>query len=212
VDDQHRPGLRPKRAQVIALYTEPPEATTVICADELGPVIPRSFPPPPGWSPDGHRIKAPLEYGRGMDKTWVYGGLRIGDGHEVTMTAPSRNSVNYQRFLGLVEQANPAGTIMVITDNLSSHTSLSTRTWLVDHPRIQHTFIPKRACWLNLQEGWWRLFRRQALAGQTFADPGEIALATRVATCQLNARARPWVWGRPPPSPRHRRRVFMYRL
>jgi len=41
-----------------------------------------------------------------MEKTWVYGGLRIGDGHEVTMTAPSRNSVNYQRFLGLVEQAN----------------------------------------------------------------------------------------------------------
>jgi hypothetical protein len=59
------------------------------------------------------------------------------------MTAPSRNSANYQRFLGLVEQANPAGTITVITDNLSSHTSASTRTWLADHPRIQHAFIPK---------------------------------------------------------------------
>ena len=101
---------------------------------------------------------------------------------------------------------------MVITDNLSSHTSASTRTWLADHPRIQHTFIPKRACWLNLQEGWWRLFRRQALAGQSFATPEEITLATKVATCQLNARARPWVWGRPPLSPRHRRRVLVYRL
>ncbi len=114
----------------------------MVCADELGPVIPRSFPPAPGWSPDGHRIKAPLEYSRGMEKTWVYGGLRVGDGHQVTMTAPPRNSVNYQRFLGLVEQANPAGTVMVIGDNLSSHTSYSTRTWRVDHPRIQHTFIP----------------------------------------------------------------------
>jgi hypothetical protein len=184
----------------------------VICADELGPVIPRSFPPAPGWSADGHRIKAPLEYGRGPEKTWVYGALRVGDGHEVTMTAPSRNSVNYQRFLGLVEQANPAGTIMVTTDNLSSHTSSSTRTWLADHPRIQHAFIPKGACWLNLQEGWWRLFRREALAGETFADPGEITLATRVATCRLNARARPWVWGRPPPFPRCRRRTFTYRI
>jgi DDE superfamily endonuclease len=170
VDDQHRPRLRPKRATVIALYTAPPEATTVICADELGPVIPRSFPPAPGWTLDGHRVKAPLEYSRGPEKTWVYGALRVGDGHEVTMTAPSRNSVNYQRFLGLVEQANPTGTIMVITDNLSSHTSASTRTWLAGHPRIQHAFIPKRACWLNLQEGWWRLFRREALAGETFAD------------------------------------------
>jgi hypothetical protein len=60
----------------------------VICADELGPVIPRSFPPPPGWSADGHRIKAPLEYGRGRDKTWVYGALRPGDGQAVTLTAP----------------------------------------------------------------------------------------------------------------------------
>jgi hypothetical protein len=95
----------------------------------------------------------------------VYGALGVGDGQEVTMTAPSRNSVGYQHLLAAVEAANPAGTIVVITDNLSSHTSASTRTWLADHPRIRHTFIPKRACWLNLQEGWWRLFRRQALPG-----------------------------------------------
>jgi DDE superfamily endonuclease len=101
---------------------------------------------------------------------------------------------------------------VVITDNLSSHDSCSTRTWLDGHPRIRQVFIPKGACWLNLQEGWWRLHRRQALAGQSFATPAEIALATRVATLQLNARARPWVWGRPPPSPRHRRLAFTYRI
>jgi hypothetical protein len=137
----------------------------VICADELGPVIPRSFPPAPGWSTDGHRIKAPLDYGRGPEKTWVYGALRVSDGTTVTLTAPSRNSAGYQRLLTAVQTANPAGNIMVITDNLSSHTSASTRTWLAGHPRIQHAFIPKRACWLNLQEGWWRLFRREAFAG-----------------------------------------------
>ena len=71
-------------------------------------------------------------------------------------------------------------------------------------------FIPKGACWLNLQEGWWRIFRRHALAGQTLADPGEIAQVTAVATAQLNARAKPWVWGRPPPPPRPRRRRFTY--
>ena len=78
----------------------------------------------------------------------------------------------------------------------------STRAWLEDHPRIRHAFIPKGACWLNLQEGWWRIFRRQALAGQAFADPGEIAHTTEVATAQLNARAHPWIWGRPQPKPR----------
>jgi transposase len=184
----------------------------VICADELGPVIPRTFPPPPGWSTDGHCIKAPLEYGRGREKTWVYGALRPGDGQAVSLTAPSRNSTGYQRLLAAVEQANPTGAIAVITDNLSSHSSVSTRSWLAAHPRIRQVFIPVGACWLNLQEGWWRLVRRAALAGQTFASSKEITLATEVATGQLNARARPWVWGRPAPSPRYRRRVLTYRI
>jgi hypothetical protein len=194
------------------LYTDPPEGATVICADELGPVIPPAFPPAPGWSPDGHRIKAELDDSRGPEKTWVYGGLRLRDGHEVTCTAGARNSVNYQRFLGLVEQANPGGDLWVVTDNLSSHNSVSTRTWLVDHPRIHHAFIPIKACWLNLAEGWWRLFRKTALAGQSFADPGEITLATRLATVWLNSRARPWVWGRPAPPARRLRRRFVYTL
>jgi transposase len=185
---------------------------SVVCADELGPVVPRTFPPAAGWSADGHRVKAPLVCGRGMDKTWVYGGLRVADGQTVTLTAPSRNSAHYQRFLGLGEQANPTGEITVVTDNLSSHTSLATREWLARHPRIRQVFIPKKACWPNLQQGWWRLCRRQALAGQCFADAGELEVATRAATAQLNARARPWVWGRPPPSPRHRRRTFIYRI
>ena len=70
----------------------------------------------------------------------------------------------------------------------------------------------QRACRLNLQEAWWRIFRRQALAGQSFAGPGEIACATRVATAQLNARARPWIWGRPQPKHRSYRRRFVYVL
>jgi DDE superfamily endonuclease len=112
----------------------------------------------------------------------------------------------------MAEQASPEGTIYVITGNLSSHDSKSTRAWPEDHPRIQHAFIPKGACWLNLQEGWWRIFRHQALAGQEFAGPDEIAHATRVATAQLTARARPWIWGRPQPTPRSYRRRFIYTL
>jgi hypothetical protein len=184
----------------------------VICADELGPVIPRTFPPAPGWSGDGHRVKAPPGYSRGPDKTWVYGGLRAADGQEVTLCAPSRNSEHYQEFLQLAEQANPEGAIYVITDNLSSHDSKSTRARLEGHPRIRHALIPKGACRLNLQEGWRRIFRKTALAGQSFADPDEIACATRVATAQLNARARPWIWGRPQPKHRSYRRRFVYTL
>jgi transposase len=180
--------------------------------DELGPVTPRTFPPAAGWSADGHRIKAPLEYSRGAGKVWVYGALRVRDGREITLTAPSRNTAGYPRLLRAIDRENPDGEVAVVMDNLSSHTSGPVREWLADHPRFTQVPIPKGACWLNLQEGWWRPFRREALAGQTFADAAEIDRATTWATQRLNRRANPWVWGRPPRRHRHFRRCFVYRL
>jgi hypothetical protein len=175
-------------------------------------VVPRTFPPAPGWSPSGHRIKAPLDYSRGPEKTWVYGALRVRDGKELTRCAPSRNSTSYIALLEDIQADNPIGDIFLITDNLSSHNSAQTRAWLAEHTRLYHVFIPTGACWLNLQEGWWRLFRRDALAGHSFATPQEIEQATRVATAQLNRRAKPWLWGRPTKPPHARRRLFCYKI
>ena len=194
------------------MYTRPPDDTTVVCVDELGPLIPRKFPAQPGWTADGNRVKEVVEYWRDPDKTWVYGGLRIRDGHAVTMCADRRNSLCYQDFLQQLEDDNPTGDIVVVTDNLSSHTSVSTREWLTGHPRIRQVFIPKNACWLNLQEPWWRMFRRQGLAGQELANPADIAHTTTVATTQLNAKAKPWNWGRPPPPKRIYKLNLTYRI
>lgn len=88
-----------------------------------------------------------------MEKVCVYGALRIRDGHEVTLTARSRNTVGYLRLLGAVEQDNPAGDLYVITDNLSSQKSPPVQAWLDAHPRVHQVFIPKGARWLNLREG-----------------------------------------------------------
>jgi transposase len=173
-------------------------------------VIPRTFPPAPGWSPDGHRIKAPLEYGRGEEKVWVYGALRERDGHVITLTTRARNTAGYRQLLDAIDAANPEGDLYLIADNLSSHKSLPIVAWLAAHPRVHQVFIPKGACWLNLQEPWWRLFRKEALAGQTFANGEEIDQATEVATQQLNRRAQPWIWGRPPRPKRRKRRRLVY--
>ncbi|GAT67835.1 transposase [Planomonospora sphaerica] len=143
----------------------------------------------------------------------MYGALRIVDGIALTMTSPSRDSASCQEFLRQVEDANPGGgDIVVIADNLSSHNSLSARTRPAEHPQIRHVFILVGACWLNLQEAWWRIFRRHGLAGVSFAGPDDTDHATRIATAQLNQRAKPWVWGRPPPAPRRLRRRFVYML
>ena len=175
-------------------------------------MTPRTFPPAPGWALDGHRIKAPLEYSRGPDKVWVYGALRERDGQTVTLTTRSRNTAGYLRLLDAVDAANPDGDLYLITDNLASHKSPPIVAWLAEHPRVRQVFLPVGACWLNLQEAWWRLFRREALAGQTFADGSEIDHATALATAQLNSRAKPWVWNRPPKPARQLRHIFTYRL
>lgn len=184
----------------------------VLCIDELGPVTPRTFPPVPAWSVDGHRIKYQVEYSRGPDKAWIYGALAPSTGQTITMSAHSRNSETYCEFLALLEDAYPSGKLYLIADNLSTHLSRKTRTWLAEHPRIHQVFIPSGAAWLNLIEAWWRLFRREALAGQTFADYAEIQQAARLAAGQLNSRAHPWVWGRPLSPPRQRRHTFIYRI
>ena len=75
-----------------------------------------------------------------------------------------------------IDQANAEGDLNLISDNLSSHTSAPIQQWLAAHPRVHPVPLPTGACWLNLQEGWWRLFRREALAGQSFADAKEIDL------------------------------------
>jgi DDE superfamily endonuclease len=184
----------------------------VICVDELGPLLPRTYPPTPGWSANGHRRKAPLDYSRGPEKVWVYGALRPCDGHALTCPRRARNTAGYRILLDAVAADNPTGALYLITDNLSSHKSPPIAAWLAEHPRVQQVFLPVGACWLNLQEGWWRLFRREALAGQSFAAGEEIELTTALATTKLNARAHSWVWGRPPKPPRHRRRCFVYLL
>jgi hypothetical protein len=154
----------------------------------------------------------PLDYARGLEKTWVYGALCVRDGQVLTQTAPARNTSGYLALLQTLDRAYPQGDLYLVTDNLSSHLSGPIRTWLADHPRVQHAFIPVGAAWLNLIEGWWRLFRRKAFAGASLADADDIAYATRIATAQLNRHAKPWVWGRPPPPHRHLRRRFVYRL
>jgi hypothetical protein len=154
----------------------------------------------------------PLDYERGLDQVWVYGALCVRDGHVLTQTAPARNTSGYLALLPTLDHAYPHGDLYLITDNLSRHLSGPIRDWLAAHPRVHQAFIPVGAAWLNLIEGWWRLFRRKAFAGGSVANADDIAYVTRIATAQLNRHAKPWIWGRPPPPHRTLRRCFVYRL
>ena len=98
-------------------------------------MTPRNFPPAPGWSPDGHRIKVPLNYDQGPQKVWVYGALRVRDGQALTQVGRSRNTSGYLCPAPELEHTYPTGTLYLIADNLASHTSGPIREWLEAHPR-----------------------------------------------------------------------------
>ncbi len=84
--------------------------------------------------------------------------------------------------------------------------------WFAEHPRVHPVYLPTGAAWLNLIEPWWRLLRRNALAGRTFENVPEVEQSVALGTHQLNGRAKPWVWGRPLQNPRYQRRHFVYSL
>jgi hypothetical protein len=88
--------------------------------------------------------------------------------------------------------------------NLSSLDSKATRTWLQDHPRLHQVIIPKEPAGSTSRKAGGDSIVVMRLPGQTEASAEEIERATIVATAQLNRRAKPWVWGHPPKTPRHR--------
>jgi hypothetical protein len=111
-----------------------------------------------------------MEDGRGDAQVWVSGGLRVRDGQEVTFTASSRTTVGDLKLLTMLDAASPAGELYLVSDTRSSQTSGPIQEGLGKYPRVHPVPVPTGACWLNRQEGWWRHVRREAFAGQFFAE------------------------------------------
>jgi hypothetical protein len=59
-------------------FTRTPAATTVVCVDELGPLIPCAYPPGPGWTADGNRVKEEVAYWREPEKLGSTAGCAYG--------------------------------------------------------------------------------------------------------------------------------------
>ena len=208
-------SLSQKVLWIVELYTDPPPNSTVVCVDELGSITPRAFPRASGWS---------LGFLDPASKRPWNTASRPGQGMGLWRSASRGWQVDHVHLALAKLQGLPE----VVGADRAIHSAgshLPNRRQSQD-PQEEHygepmarrpsqdrscVLIPKGAAWLNLIEAWWRrLFRRQALAGVDFADGYEVDKARRVATRQLNRKASPWVWGRPPKPPRYRRRTFVY--
>jgi hypothetical protein len=80
--------------------------------------------------------------------------LRVRDGQRLSQTASSRMTVGYHALRDAIVEANRAGDLYVMGDNLSSHQSPPIQEWLAAHSRVHPVFIPQGVSWLNLQEPW----------------------------------------------------------
>ena len=209
--DPHHRQKRQDRDLSWSGLTRTPDDTTVICADEIGPLILRAYRPNPAGPPTATGSK-----GRGVSaRPKKYLGLR-------GPANPRRTRGNHVRRppqLPLLPRL-PATTRgrqpdrqnrVVITDDLSSHLGINARTTHRPSPNPAGIH-PEERLLAQPARPWWRRFRRQGLAGQESPTPADIHHATTVTTIQLNSKAKPWIWGRPPPPKRIYQPTLTYRI
>jgi hypothetical protein len=182
----------------------------VICLDELGPVAAKSYPGP-SWSPDAYRPHFHPSYAR-HGYRWAFGALAHRTGAVCVETASTRDTAAWLHFLDGLETFTPPGDAYLIVDALPLHWTLDTMLWNWGHPRFHFIPLPKRAAWLNLIEGFWKILRQRALAGRVCSTTDDVDQALQAGVTDWNRRPTPVLWNRPPKPTRLLKRKYVYRI
>lgn len=167
--------------------------------------------PGPSWAEAGHRLHFRPDYRR-YGYVWAYGALAHRSGQVLVETAERRNTTSWLHFLDQLEAFVPTGEVDLILDGLVLHWGVETMLWNWGHPRFHFVPLPKRAAWLNLIEGFWKILTQRALHGRTCLSTSEVTAALDVGVADWNQHPTPFVWGRLPKPRRRFRRAYTYRL
>ena len=194
------PGVQPQKGAIEQLHTAPPQGSTVVCLDGMGPVASKSHPGQRvvrSAAPDAERARQEVDYGR-RGKGYVFGAFCPATGAALTATYDGRTATNWVDFLeqaeGWIDPA--AGRVYAVMDNLATHTAPDVLRFALAHPRWEFVFQPKYAAYLNLIEPWWKVLRSLALKGRRFETWAAVERAIRRATEYWNAHKHPFIWGR----------------
>ena len=92
-------------------------------------------------------------------KRGVFGGLNVRTGEWFYSITARKRGVEFIAFLTALLTTYPAGTIYVIVDNASIHTSRAVKHWLTLHTRLQLVYLPTYSGHrLNpVEKVWWDL-------------------------------------------------------
>ena len=182
----------------------------MLCLDEKGPVAAKRYRGP-SWSADAHRPHFSPSYAR-HGYRWAFGALAHRTGAVSVATVATRDTPAWLQFLDGLETLVPGGEVYLIADALPLHWTLDTMLWNWGHPRFHFVPVPKRAAWLNLIEGFWKILDQRALAGRDCTSTELVDQALHAGVADWNRRPTAFLWGRPVPPKRRLKRQYVYRI
>lgn len=188
------PEFRRKLQRIVRLYLRPPRGSRVLCVDEKTQVqiLEHLHPGRPLAPGRPQRIAA---HYRRHGTVAILAGLDVRTGQVVVRVRRRRRHQEFLELLKALRARWPRGTLILVLDNLSIHTTPEVRAWLQDQAgRVRFEFLPLHASWLNQIELWFSILERQALRRASDASYRERASRIYRFARHWNHIAHPFRW------------------
>lgn len=188
------PQFREKVADVVGLYVDPPEGSTVLCIDEKTGMqaVERKHPDRPARP--GEPVRREFEYVRHGTQSLI-AAFQVHDGTTWTHCGPTRTGDDLEAFLEETAAQVP-GRVDVIWDNLNIHHGERWERFNARHGgRFRFHYTPLHASWVNQVELWFGVLQRRCLAKGSFGSVGSLRAAVEAFVVYWNTKARhPFRW------------------
>jgi len=185
-----------KVRDIVGLYLDPPERAIILCLDEKSQIqaLDRTQPLLP--MRPGQVERRTHDYVR-SGTTSLFAALNTATGQVIGRCFRRHRSIEFRRFLDLIEQRIPAGLeVHLVLDNYGTHKTALIHRWLAKRPHFHLHFTPTSASWLNQVERWFAQLTDKRIRRGSFrsTDALEEAIYDYLATC--NQDPRPFVWAK----------------
>src|SRR6266436_1453909 len=188
------PLLIEKVRDIVGLYLNPPEHALVFCVDEKSQIqaLDRTQPLLP--IRPGQVERRTHDYKR-IGTTSLFAALELKSSHVIGQLHHRHRSVEFRKFLDLIEAQVPATLeVHIILDNYSTHKTALIRKWFAKRPRFHLHFTPTYGSWINLVERWFAELTNNRIRRGVFRSVKELEAAIRQYIDVHNENLKPFVW------------------
>jgi transposase len=188
------PLLIDKIRDVVGLYLAPPANAAVFSMDEKPQIqaLERTAPVLPMIP--GVPERRSFDYVR-HGTVDLFAALNIATGKVIGKLSAQHRAVDFRDFLEQIDrQVDPALTVHVICDNLSTRKAPVVHRWLLAHPRFVLHFTPTYSSWINQVERWLAELQRRCLERGVFCSLHDLTTTLEEWIKLWNESAQPFKW------------------